>query len=267
VTPKISPDTGELRAFLESVPDEMLARARSGRGDGVRVAIIDSGVEAAHPDLQARVTRSLEVRGDGAVVDAAPIDPAGHGTACADIVGRLAPACELWSLRVLGAANQGASRSLVRALRWAIDEGADVINLSLGTRDPAMAEVLRGLVDDAYRKSLLVVAAANNLPGTISYPAVFSSLVGVDAAYLTDPELFTFELGKSVELVAPGVYVEAAWPGGGRKLVTGTSFACPHMSGHIARILSRNPGMRPFQLKTVLYAMGLRNASRVREAS
>ena len=124
------------------------------------------------------------------------------------------------------------------------------------------ARIVRLLVDDAYRKSLLVVAAANNLPGVSSYPAVFTSLVGVDAAYMQDPEDFRFKLDHRTELEAPGVYVEAAWPGGGRKLVTGTSFACPHMSGHIARILSRNRGLRPFQVKTVLYAMGIANAKR-----
>lgn len=252
---------GELRAFLEAVPPELLSRAREGRGDGVRVAVIDSGVDAAHPDLQAKVTRSVEVRGSE-VVDVEPEDRAGHGTACADIIGRLAPGAELWSVRVLGAANQGSNRALASALRWTIDQGAEVINLSLGTREPGMAEVLRGLVDDAYRKSLLVVAAANNLPGVQSFPAVFTSLVGVDAAYLPDPEDFHYKFGAATELEAPGVYVQAAWPGGGRRLVTGTSFACPHMSGHIARLLSQNPGMRPFHVKTVLYAMGLRNAER-----
>lgn len=259
-------EAGELRAFLEAVPPELLARAREGRGEGVRVAVLDSGIDAAHPDLKARITRSVEVRGTE-VVDVPPEDRAGHGTACADIIGRLAPACELWSVRVLGASNQGSNRALATALRWAIDQGAEVINLSLGTREPAMAETLRGLVDDAYRKSLLVVAAANNLPGVQSFPAVFTSLVGVDAAYIEDPEDFHYKFGGTTELEAPGVYVQAAWPGGGRRLVTGTSFACPHVSGHIARLLSRNRGMRPFQVKTVLYAIGLRNAERLAQAA
>src|SRR5436190_23308689 len=99
-------EPGELRAFLEAVPAELLARAREGRGAGVRVAVIDSGIEVTHPDLRARVTRSLEVR-DDRVVEATGEDPAGHGTACGDIIGRLAPECELWSVRVLGAGNHG----------------------------------------------------------------------------------------------------------------------------------------------------------------
>lgn len=256
---------GELRAFLEAMPDDLLARARAGTGSGVRVAVLDSGIEP-HPDLRAPVARAVEVR-NGEVVEAAQEDVSGHGTACADIIGRLAPECELWSVRVLGASNHGSNQALAVALRWAIEQGADVINLSLGTRDPEMADVLRSLVDDAYRRSLLVVAAANNLPGVQSYPAVFTSLVGVDAAYMEDREDFHYKFGAATELVAPGVYVDAAWPGGGRKLVTGTSFACPHMAGHIARILSRNPGMRPFHVKTVLYAIGMRNLERAEQAA
>jgi subtilisin family serine protease len=254
--------------FLRSVPDELLEPGALGSGQGVRVAVIDSGIEATHPDLAARVSRSVEVRirAEGpVVVDAPPVDPAGHGTACADIVGRLAPECELWNVRALGPDCKGSSRALMAALKWAIDEGADVINLSLGTRDRRMSEPLRALIDAAYRKSLLVVAASNNVPGVKSYPAVFTSLVCVDAAFIEDPELFFFRFGELSEIEAPGVYVDAAWPGGGRKMVTGTSFATPHVTGHIARIVSANPGIKPFQVKTLLFTMGERHAQRADE--
>lgn len=257
---------GALREFLEAVPERLLEADQLGTGAGVRVAIIDSGIDASHPDLRAAVTRSVEVRtGAGnrlVVVDAPAEDRAGHGTACADIIGRLAPDCELWNVRALGPGCKGSSHALLVALRWAIDAGAEVINLSLGTREARMAEPLHALIDDAYRKSLLVVAATNNVPGVRSYPAVFTSLVCVDAGYLPDSELFFYRFGELGELEGPGVYVDAAWPGGGRKLVTGTSFACPHISGHIARVVSANPGIKPFQVKTVLFAMGRRNAAR-----
>lgn len=262
-------ERGALVEFLSSVPDALLERASLGAGQGVRVAIIDSGIEASHPDLAARVGRSVEVRmtaGGPSVVDADPVDPAGHGTACADIVGRLAPECEIWNVRALGPDCRGSSRALLAALDWAVREGAEVINLSLGTRDPRMSDPLRALIDAAYRKSLLVVAAASNVPGARSYPAVFSSLVCVDAAYIEDPERFYFRFGETSEVEAPGVYVDAAWPGGGRKMVTGTSFATPHVSGHIARIVSANPGIRPFQVKTLLFTMGERHAARAADA-
>lgn len=261
---------GALLEFLEAVPEGLLEPAALGVGQGVRVAIIDSGIDAGHPDLRAGVERSVEVTMAGGrplMAEAPPRDPAGHGTACADIIGRLAPECRLWNVRALGDDCRGSSAALLAALRWAIDEGAEVINLSLGTREPIMAEPLRQLVDAAYRKGLLIVAATNNVPGVHSYPAVFTSLVCVDAAYLPDPETFHFRFGELGELEAPGVYVDAAWPGGGRRLVTGTSFACPHISGHIARVVSANPGIKPFQVKTVLYAMGRRHAERAAAAA
>ena len=263
--------SGRLKHHLESVPRELLEPGALGRGAGVRVAIIDSGIEQEHPDLVAPVTRSVRVvvtpGRRPSVVACAPRDPSGHGTACADIVARLAPEIELWNVCALGPDGRGSPAALLCALEWAIAEGAQVINLSLGTRDAGLAEPLRALVDAAYRKSLLLVAAANNVPGVRSYPAVFSSLVCVDADYLAEREDFRFQPGGISELVAPGVYIDAAWPGGGRKLVTGTSFACPHISGHVARVLSANPGLAPFQVKTLLYAMGARNRERALRAA
>lgn len=259
-------ERGALIEILSSLPERLLSPEALGDGTGVRVAVIDSGIDASHPDLRARVSRSVEVRATGpgqlGMVDAEPADSAGHGTACADIIGRLAPGCELWNVRALGPDCKGSPRALGTALRWAIEQGADVINLSLGTRDPQMSEPLRALIDAAYRRNLLIVAAANNVPGVHSYPAVFTSLVCVDSEYIEDRETFHFRFGQLSEIVAPGVYIEAAWPGGGRKLVTGTSFATPHVAGHIARIVSANPGIKPFQVKTVLFAMGRRFAAR-----
>ncbi len=259
-------DPGALRRFLDDVPDALLDAAMAGRGAGVTVALIDSGVDAAHPDLQVRPARGLEValhaRG-ATVVDGPAHDVAGHGTACADVIGRLAPDATLWNVRALGADCRGNPAALLAALRWCIDEGADVINLSLGTRDPALAEPMRQLIDLAYRKSIMVVAAASNIPDARAYPAAFASLVCVDAGYYPAADDFAFRVGGEAEIEAPGVYVDAAWPGGGRKLVTGTSFATPHISGHLARILSVNRGLTPFQVKTVLCALGRRHAARL----
>ncbi len=255
-----------LQAYLGGLPDELLDAALAGRGAGVKVAVVDSGIDVGHKDLRAKVTRSCAVatgpRGPTMVETAAP-DVAGHGTACADVIGRLAPDCELWNVRALGPDCKGSAQVLLAALRWCIEQGADVVNLSLGTRDPVLAEPLRELVDLAYRKSIMVVAAASNIPNVRSYPAVFASLVCVDSAYFESPDDFVFSVGDDAEIDAPGVYVDAAWPGGGRRLVSGTSFACPHIAGHLARIISVNRGLTPFQIKTVLHALGKRNAVRL----
>jgi subtilisin family serine protease len=254
-------DAGPLRQFLESIPADLLA-AR-GDGHGVRVAIVDSGVDGAHPALAGRVERSVAVeRGPEGwrVIDVEPGDPAGHGTACAGIVVRLAPACRIWSVRILGEAARGQGAALLAALDWAIASGADVINVSLGTRSPEMAEPLRARIDRAYRANAIVVAAASNLPGVRSFPSIFSSLIAVDSAAIEDHDKFYFRFGRESEIEAPGIYVRAPWPGGSEKIVTGTSFACPHVSGHVARLISANPGLKPFHIKTLMYAIGLAHA-------
>ena len=256
-------EPGALRRFLETIPVELLA-AR-GDGSGVRVAVLDSGIDVGHPAVAGRVERSVGVERAGAgwrVVDVEPGDAAGHGTACAGIVLRLAPAARLWSVRVLGEAARGQGGALLAALDWAIGAGAHVLNVSLGTRNPELADPLRARIDRAYRANAIVVAAASNLPGQRSFPSIFSSLIAVDGAAIEDFERFYFRCGSESELEAPGIYVRAPWPGGGEKLVTGTSFACPHVTGHVARLLSANPGLRPFQVKTVLYAVGLEHARR-----
>lgn len=212
-------ERGQLKAHLESVPDAMLEPAALGLGDGVRVAVIDSGIEGTHPDLAAPVTRSVRVvtgpRNRPSVVSSPATDIAGHGTACADIIAGLAPKVELWSVSALGPDCRGTAAVLLAALEWAIAEGAQVINLSLGTRDLALAEPLRKLVDAAYRKSILVVAAANNVPGVRSYPAVFSSLVCVDAEYLPEREDFRFRTGQLSECWRPGCTLMQPGPGEG----------------------------------------------------
>jgi subtilisin len=256
-------DPGPLRALLESIPPELLETR--GNGKGVRVAVVDSGVEGVHPALAGRVERCVGVQRDGdgwKVADTEATDPAGHGTACAGIVLRLAPDCRIWSVRILGEAARGQGTALLAALDWAIASGADVINVSLGTRSPEMAEPLRSRIDRAYRANAIVVAAASNLPGVRSFPSIFSSLISVDSAALDNPDRFYFRFGRESEIEAPGIYVRAPWPGGGEKLVTGTSFACPHVAGHVARLISANPGLKPFQIKTLLYALGLSYARR-----
>jgi subtilisin family serine protease len=249
---------GRLRRLIESIPPELAAPP--GEGEGIAVAVIDSGVDGTHPALAGRIEQSVEVRAIGlgwGVVEADPIDTVGHGTACAGIIARIAPRCRIRSVRVLGEGNRGRGAALLTAFDWAIDSGSRVINLSLGTRTPDMAEPLRVRVDRAYRAGAVVVAAASNLPGVRSFPSVFASLIAVDSAALSPDDLFRFRFGSESELEAPGIYVKAPWPGGGEKLVTGTSFACPHVSGYVARLLSTDPELRPFQVKTLLYAYGL----------
>jgi len=226
-------------------------------GQGVRVAIIDSGVDADHPALSGRIVRRLrvELRGDEAVVvdDPGASDLVGHGTACAGIVVGIAPAVELISIRVLGADNRGKGRALAAAVEWAVDAGVAVVNLSLSSRSEAMFAAFHELADRAYFANCLLVCAANNIPGP-SYPSLFAAVVSVAAHDVPDPDVWFYNPSPPVEFGAYGLDVDVAWRDGGRIRATGNSFAAPHLAGQAARLRSRYPAASPFEIKALLAA-------------
>jgi len=224
-------------------------------GKGVRVCILDSGVESGHPlvgEVQRSVAVSIGPDDEVVVADDTEGDLCGHGTACAGIVRSLAPDCELVSVRVLGAGFTGSGGVLLAGLRWAVDEGFDVINMSLSTTKRQFAGILHELTDTAYFHRNVLVASAHNMP-VESYPWKFSSVVSVGSHEESDPLTFFYNPDPPVEFFARGVDVEVAWAGGGRIRCTGNSFATPHMSGICALILGKYPQLTPFQLKSVLH--------------
>jgi subtilisin len=224
-------------------------------GKGVRVGILDSGVERDHP-LVGSVDRAVAVslgENDEAVVEEDPEgDLCGHGTACAGVVRSLAPECEIVSVRVLGAGYSGSGPVLLAGLRWSIEQGFDVVNMSLSTTKSQFAGVLHELADTAYFRRSVLVASAHNMP-VESYPWRFSSVISVGSHDQPDPLVFYYNPQPPVEFFARGVNVEVAWLKGGRIRCTGNSFATPHLSGICALILSKHRELTPFQLKSVLY--------------
>jgi subtilisin family serine protease len=228
-----------------------------GSGRGVRVAIVDSGVEASHPAVGGRVVRSVAIERAGdelEAVDVEPTDVVGHGTACAAIIHALAPEAEIVSVRVLGSDNRGAGPVFARGLEWAIRaSGAQVVNLSLSSRSDAMFGPLHELADEAYFRNVLLVSAANNV-SVASYPSLYAAVVSVAAHDLPDAGAWFYNPEPPVEFGAYGVDVDVAWRGGGRMTVTGNSFAAPHIAGYAARIRAAHAGLTPFEVKAILAA-------------
>jgi subtilisin len=226
-------------------------------GSGVTVAIIDSGVERDHPAVGGQLVRSVRVDlgGDEPAVldDPEAIDVVGHGTACAGIIHGLAPAAQIVSIRVLGPDNKGKGAAFAAGLEWAIDQGADVVNLSLSSKSDALYAAFHELADAAYFANVLLVSAANNVPGP-SYPSLFAAVVSVAAHDVPDPWTWFYNPAPPVEFGAYGLDVDVAWRDGGRILATGNSFAAPHVAGLAALIRAKHPGIAPFEVKAVLAA-------------
>ena len=223
-------------------------------GAGVRVAIVDSGIDGAH-ELVGGIQRAVAIEktasGEAVVVEESIGDVAGHGTACASIVRSVAPACELWSVRVLGPSARGGATALVTGLGWAVKQGCEVVNLSLSTPKRETAAVLQETADEAYFNGTLFVAAAHNLD-VRSYPWRFASVISVASHDGSDPFEFMYNPSPPVEIFARGIDIEVAWLGGSRIVAGGNSFAAAYISGICALILAKHPGLTPFEVKTVL---------------
>ncbi len=224
-------------------------------GKGVKVCILDSGVEPGHPSIGAiagAVAISVEEDGNGVASDDGEGDLCGHGTACAGVVRLLAPEAEIYSVRVLGAGFTGSGKVLLAGLKWAVGQGYDVINMSLSTTKRQLAEALHELADTAYFKRTVLVASAHNMP-VESFPWRFSSVISVGSHEEDDPLTFFANPDPPVEFFARGVNVDIAWLGGSTIRATGNSFATPCITGISALVLSKHPQLTPFQLKSVLY--------------
>jgi subtilisin family serine protease len=224
-------------------------------GRGIRVAILDSGVEDGHHrvgSVQGSYAVQEEPDGGYALSLVEPGDVSGHGTACASIVRSLAPDCEIYSVRVLGQGLSGSGGALIAGLRWAIAQRFDVVNMSLSTTRQQFVDTLRTLSDEAYFHRTMLVASAHNLP-LESFPWRFSSVISVGSHDTGDPGQFFYNPDPPVEFFAHGVDVEVGWLNGGDRRCTGNSFATPHIAGYCALILSKNPELTAFQVKNLLY--------------
>ena len=247
------PELARQRAFETAAPEWL-----GSKGEGVTVAIVDSGVEGDHPAVGGRLIASVRVEMDDedepVVIDDDPIDVVGHGTACAGIIHALAPAAELVSVRVLGKKNTAKGIAFARGLHWVVERGIGIANLSLSSGSEELFAEFHELADQAYFENTVLVCAASNTPGRSSYPSLFSSVISVAAHDSPDPLTWYYNPRPPVEFGARGVDVPVAWRDGASIVGTGNSFATPHIAGLVARIRGRYPAATPFEVKTLLAA-------------
>ena len=240
-------------------PDEAAAAIARGRGKGVRIAILDSGVEADHPALGGlALADDVAVVEDGLRLKTAPGDGDlfGHGTAIAGILRSVAPEAELGSFRVLGESLAARTAIIVEGARLAIERGYHILNCSFGCAIPEHVLHHKRWVDEAYLGGVHIVAACNNHDfARAEWPGSFSSVLTVNMARTADDAEIFYKPGTLVEFAARGVDVEVAWRDGLVKKVSGSSFAAPRVAGMLARLLSENPGIRPLEAKALFHRL------------
>jgi subtilisin family serine protease len=229
-------------------------------GKGVRVAVIDSGVEHDHPAVGESVKGGVAIEIDKTaenglryVTETQPEDIFGHGTACAGIIHAIAPEAEIYSVRVLSREGKGRSLQFAAGIDWAVENGMQVINMSLSSSSEDYYAMFHRLTDEAYFKHVALVSAVNNI-SVPSYPSLYSSVFSVAAHEGRDPLDYYYNPSPPVEFGAPGIDLKVAWADKSYIVSTGNSFAAPHITGIVALVRAKHPELTPFQIKTVLCA-------------
>ncbi len=224
------------------------------RGRGVKVAVIDTGVDATHPALAGKVRSGWDYVDDDATPDdpsrgvdsngnGVPDEAAGHGTFVAGTVALVAPEARLTAYRVLDSDGLGTTYDAAEAVNDAADAGAKVINLSFGTVDGATSRVLEDAIAYARGRGVVVVAAAGNTGDSEeTFPAALPSVLSVAALAADDDGLASFSArGGWVKVAAPGEAIVGPMPGGGFARWSGTSMAAPFVAGQVALVWSKSP--------------------------
>ncbi len=230
---------------------------RAELGNNVIVALLDTGVDDTHPDLTEKTLQGYNFVDDNAITD----DVNSHGTACAGIIignGKnsdsargVAPAAYLLPVKVMDDNGKGNSFAVIEGIVYAVDRGAKVINLSIGTAGDS--KILREAIDYAIKKGAVVIAAAgNDGKETTLLPAGYEDVICVGAIDGRKSHAPFSNFGDKIDVVAPGVAVYTTAPDNGYKSFTGTSAAAPFVSGAVAALLSQNPRISPAEAMEIV---------------
>lgn len=234
-----------------------VAHAQGVTGSGVKVAVLDTGIDASHEDLN--------VVGGASFVSEEPnalTDGNGHGTHVAGTIAAVnnntgvlgvSYDVDLYAVKVLSAGGSGTLAGIAQGIEWAIDNDMDVINMSLG--GSTGSSTLKQASDNAYNSGIVVVAAAGNsgsffgLINTIGYPARYDSVIAVGAVDSNNNRASFSSVGSQLEVMAPGVSINSTLPGNQYGELNGTSMASPHVAGAAALLMAQNPNLTNVEVR------------------
>ncbi len=235
------------------------------RGDGVTVAVLDTGIDAGHPVFAGRLLPGRDLVNDDTIPQDGPEAgqaggaAEGHGTHVSGIIAQVAPHSTLLPIRVLDVDGRGSTYILAYAIEWAVDNHADVINLSLGSDFDS--NVLADAIAQAQQRGVLIVAAAgNDNAETPQYPAAYPGVIGVTAVDAGNHKADFANYGESwVDLAAPGVGITSTVPVSLSILYatwSGTSMSTPFVTGAAALARQKLPAASPAELAQMLVDTG-----------
>jgi subtilisin family serine protease len=225
------------------------------QGEGIIVGVLDTGLDLNHPALAGHWLNGLDVVAD----DTTPQDEGdglawGHGTHVAGVIAHIAPASKILPVRVLNTNGRGNTFTLAYAVEWAVQQGADVINLSLGTSYDS--KVLRKAIEQAIAQGVIIVAAAGNQDtNAIQYPAAYAGTIAITAVDSVKQKADFANYGNWIVLAAPGVGITSTVvgpQGSGYASWSGTSMATPFISGAAVLLRQRLPGVSASEIMTLL---------------
>ncbi|MFC4542841.1 S8 family peptidase [Halosolutus amylolyticus] len=242
-------DEGTMQALAQTLPwgidrvDADVLHANGETGNGADIAIIDTGIDADHPDLQANLGTGEDFTGTGSWDD-----DNGHGTHCAGIadavdnsegVVGVSTEATLHAVKVLDSQGSGTYSDIAAGIEWVADQGYDVASLSLGGSSGSSA--LRDAVQYAQSNGVLLVAAAGNsgpCSDCVGYPAAYSEVMAVSSTNSSDGLSSFSSTGPEIEIAAPGSDIYSTYNDGGYNTLSGTSMACPHVSGAAGQLMA-----------------------------
>jgi subtilisin family serine protease len=229
----------------------------TGTGRGIRIAVLDSGIETGHPALAGLQLRDdLAIVDDGLQLQAVPgagTDLYGHGTAIASLLRSLAPEADIGSFRVLGPQLRSRTALICEGARQSLDRGYHILHCSFGCSRPDQVLAYKDWIDQAYLDGRHIVAACNNDDFLKrEWPGHFPTVITVNFTSTPRPDTLYFRPGHLVEFIARGEHLDVPWSGGQRKQVSGSSFAVAHAAGLLARLLSHAPALPPLVAKSLL---------------
>jgi subtilisin family serine protease len=226
------------------------------RGAGVRVAVLDTGLDFDHPLFAGRIASFGYdyVDNDGVPTDEPKGAGYGHGTFVAGLIAMTAPSATIMPLRVFNRDGIGTSFDIAKAIRFAADNGATVINMSFGLME--QDELIREALNYAYGRAYMIASAGNDNRDFIQFPADFAKVLSVTASAIDDLKAPFANYNRQMAVIAPGVLLYSAYPGKRWAWWSGTSFSTPLVAGESALLLGLKSGLTPSDLNRLITTSG-----------